>query len=47
MPQDLKFKGETNSVLIGENNMIREYVTINPGTEGGGGKTIMEIIVYL
>ena len=41
MPQDLKFKGETNSVLIGENNMIREYVTINPGTEGGGGKTIV------
>ena len=34
MPQDLKFKGETNSVAIGENNMIREYVTINPGTEG-------------
>ena len=42
MPQDLKFKGEANSVLIGENNMIREYVTINPGTEGGGGKTIIE-----
>ena len=41
MPQDLKFKGESNSVLIGENNMIREYVTINPGTEGGGGKTII------
>ena len=41
MPQDLKFKGESNSVLIGENNMIREYVTINPGTEGGGGKTIV------
>ena len=39
IPQDLKFKGETNSVFIGENNMIREYVTINPGTEGGGGKT--------
>ncbi len=41
MPQDLKFRGETNSVLIGENNMIREYVTINPGTEGGGGRTIV------
>ncbi len=39
IPQDLKFKGETNSVLIGDNNIIREYVTINPGTEGGGGKT--------
>ena len=41
MPQDLKFKGEPNSVLIGENNMIREYVTINPGTEKGGGRTIV------
>ena len=41
MPQDLKFKGESNSVLIGENNMIREYVTINPGTKGGGGKTMV------
>ena len=41
MPQDLKYKGESNSVFIGENNMIREYVTINPGTEGGGGKTII------
>ena len=41
MPQDLKFKGESNSVLIGENNIIREYVTINPGTEGGGSKTVI------
>ena len=40
-PQDLKYKGETNSLEIGENNIIREYVTINPGTEGGGGKTII------
>ena len=40
-PQDLKYKGGSNSVVIGENNMIREYVTINPGTEGGGGKTII------
>jgi len=38
-PQDLKFKGEDNSIEIGENNIIREYVTINPGTKGGGGKT--------
>ena len=35
-PQDLKFKGEKNSLEIGENNLIREYVTINPGTAGGG-----------
>ena len=38
-PQDLKFKGEKNSLIIGENNLIREYVTINPGTEGGGSTT--------
>ncbi len=38
-PQDLKYKGEKNSLNIGENNLIREYVTINPGTEGGGSKT--------
>ena len=38
-PQDLKYKGESNSLDIGENNVIREYVTINPGTEGGGGLT--------
>ena len=31
-PQDLKFKGEKNSLEIGENNLIREYLTINPGT---------------
>ncbi len=38
-PQDLKYKNEKNSLSIGENNIIREYVTINPGTEGGGFKT--------
>ena len=38
-PQDLKYNNEPNSLLIGENNTIREHVTINPGTEGGGGKT--------
>ena len=40
-PQDLKFKGENNSLEIGEENTIREYVTINPGTRGGGGKTVI------
>ena len=40
-PQDLKFNNEINSLLIGENNIIREYVTINPGTKGGGSKTII------
>ena len=38
-PQDLKYKGEKNNLIIGENNLIREYVTINPGTEGGGSTT--------
>ena len=38
-PQDLKFEGEKNSLVIGKNNTIREYVTINPGTKGGGGLT--------
>ena len=38
-PQDLKFNNEENSIEIGENNLIREYVTINPGTAGGGSKT--------
>ena len=40
-PQDLKFHGEENSLLIGSDCMIREGVTMNPGTEGGGGKTII------
>jgi UDP-N-acetylglucosamine acyltransferase len=40
-PQDLKFKGEKNYLEIGQNNLIREYVTINPGTEGGGSKTVI------
>ena len=40
-PQDLKFNNEENSIVIGENNQIREYVTINPGTAGGGSKTII------
>ena len=35
-PQDLKYKGEKTKLVIGKNNIIREYVTINPGTEGGG-----------
>ena len=36
-PQDLKFNGEKTNLEIGDNNKIREYVTINPGTIGGGG----------
>ena len=36
VPQDLKYKGEKSKLLIGSNNIIREYVTMNPGTKGGG-----------
>ncbi len=35
-PQDLKFRGERSELIIGANNVIREHVTMNPGTEGGG-----------
>ncbi len=38
-PQDLKFKGEDTWVEIGEGTTIREYVTVNRGTIGGGGLT--------
>ena len=38
-PQDLKYKGEETRLEIGDNNKIREFVTINPGTKGGGGLT--------
>lgn len=35
-PQDKKFKGEDSRLIIGKRNVIREHVTMNPGTEGGG-----------
>jgi UDP-N-acetylglucosamine acyltransferase len=35
-PQDLKYKGEPSRLAIGENTVIREYVTANTGTENGG-----------
>ncbi len=38
-PQDLKYRGEHTRVRIGARNRLREYVTINAGTEGGGGET--------
>jgi UDP-N-acetylglucosamine acyltransferase len=40
-PQDLKYAGESTSVRIGNNNTIREYVTISRGTTGGGGLTTL------
>ena len=44
-PQDLKFKGEKTELLFGDNNIIREYVTINPGTVSGGGKTAGDVLI--
>ena len=38
-PQDLKYNGEENYLVIGNFNKFREYVTVNPGTVGGGGLT--------
>jgi len=40
-PQDLKYNNEETDLIIGDDNTFREYVTINPGTVGGGGKTII------
>ncbi|MBM2576649.1 acyl-ACP--UDP-N-acetylglucosamine O-acyltransferase [Jannaschia sp. Os4] len=39
IPQDKKFGGERTTLRIGARNRIREHVTMNPGTEGGGGET--------
>ncbi|WP_404319214.1 acyl-ACP--UDP-N-acetylglucosamine O-acyltransferase [Malaciobacter canalis] len=41
IPQDLKFNGEDVELIIGDNNKIREYTLFNPGTIGGGSKTII------
>lgn len=40
-PQDKKYKGEPSRLVIGSRNIIREYVTIQPGTEDGGMETIV------
>ncbi|MGH1376770.1 MAG: acyl-ACP--UDP-N-acetylglucosamine O-acyltransferase [Alphaproteobacteria bacterium] len=40
-PQDLKFSGEKSELIIGKNNVIREHVTMNPGTEHGTMKTVI------
>jgi UDP-N-acetylglucosamine acyltransferase len=36
VPQDLKYRGEPSELVIGDRNIIREYVSLNPGTSGGG-----------
>ena len=41
-PQDLKFKNEKSYLVIGNNNTFRENVTANPGTKGGGLKTVIK-----
>ena len=38
-PQDLKYKGEPSRLVIGKNVIVREHVTMNPGTSGGGMET--------
>ena len=38
-PQDKKYAGERSMLVIGKNNIIREYVTMQPGTAGGGSVT--------
>jgi UDP-N-acetylglucosamine acyltransferase len=38
-PQDLKYKGERTELVIGNDNVFREFVTLNRGTTGGGGIT--------
>jgi UDP-N-acetylglucosamine acyltransferase len=40
-PQDLKYKGEPSTLAIGSDCLIREGVTMNPGTEGGGLQTVV------
>jgi UDP-N-acetylglucosamine acyltransferase len=40
IPQDLKVHGERSELVIGDNNVFREFVTFHRGTEGGGKQTI-------
>ena len=40
VPQDLKYKGEKTLLKIGNNNVIREYVTLNPGTHKGSSTSV-------
>jgi UDP-N-acetylglucosamine acyltransferase len=41
IPQDLKYAGEEVELIIGDHNTIREFTLFNPGTEGGGSKTVV------
>lgn len=39
VPQDLKFHGEDSKLILGDDNIVREFATLHIGTEGGGGVT--------
>ena len=41
VPQDLKFKGENSTLIIGDDNTFREHSTVHLGTQGGGGVTLI------
>ena len=41
IPQDLKYRGEPSTLQVGDGNTFREYVSVNPGTEGGGMETVI------
>lgn len=41
IPQDLKFHGEHSELIVGDNNVFREFVTFHRGTSGGGAKTVV------
>ena len=41
VPQDLKFRGERSETIIGDDNTFREFVTVQRGTAGGGGQTVI------
>lgn len=40
-PQDLKYGGERTELVIGDRNTFREFITVNRGTAGGGGRTVI------
>ena len=46
IPQDLKYQGEEVELIIGDNNRIREFTLLNPGTKGAGSVIELEIIIF-
>jgi UDP-N-acetylglucosamine acyltransferase len=45
-PQHLRYKGEETPVIIGDNNIIREFATVHRGTPFGNGKTVIGLCPY-